>query len=549
MSETKALGDEPKSFGSSTSDETRISCSNLRSHWAGVDLEAEGVEQATHENAYLELLYNEPPKKAVTMRMGGNKALPPFLSDPSAYAVDFEGPDDPLNPLNWPLKKKVFTGFCLAYATFILTWASSIYSVTIPEMKEKFGLGQAPAALGISLYVLGFAVGPILWGPASEIYGRKPPLLISTCLFLVFNFWCAGADHFYQIMLYRFALGALGSAPLVNTAASFADFLPQSIRGVGSALFGLCVMGGPSLAPAIGGFITASFLGWRWTSYITGIMSAVSVLLLILLPESYHPVILAKKAKKLRQETGNNFIYAEHENLQVDVEAIFQKVLATPIKMLFKEPCLLLMSVYHGFVYGILYMFLECVPLIFSKYGWEQRHVDLPYLAMFVGCLITCLLNIFVFDRKFRRDLGRSGKKVFPEFRLPLMIFGGITFPIGLFWMCWTGAYAPHVHWLAPLFGLGVTGMGLMAIFNPIFSYIVDTYLYRSASAIAANTFLRSSMGAAFPIFATPMFNNLGIQWAGTLLGCLAVLLAPMPILFYRYGPKLRAMSSYAPQV
>lgn len=68
-----------------------------------------------------------------------------------------------------------------------------------------------------------------------------------------------------------------------------------------------------------------------------------------------------------------------------------------------------------------------------------------------------------------------------------------------------------------------------------------------SASALAANAFIRSAVGAAFPLFTNQMFHNLGIQWAGTLLGCIALLLAPMPFVFYRYGAWVRTKSKFAP--
>ncbi|PRT52695.1 Polyamine transporter 1 [Wickerhamiella sorbophila] len=517
------------------------------SAWNFTDLELHEAQQPSDENAYLTLVYNNSPVGKVSMRMGNNRPYPPTMSDMTAYCVGFDGPDDPLNPLNWPMRKKIYNGFCLSFATFILTWDSSIYSVTVPMMEEIYHIGRVPAVLGISLYVMGFAVGPIIWGPISEIFGRKPPLVVSSILFVIFNFWCATASHYYELMLYRFALGALGSAPLATTAACFGDFLHYRVRGIGAAFFGLCVMGGPSVGPAVGGFITYSFLGWRWTSYISGIMASLSLVMMLFLSESYHPVVLAHKARVLRQETGNPFIYAEHDHAQVHIKAIFQKVLLTPIRMIFQEPILLLVSLYHGFVYGILYMFLEGVPLIFAQYHWPDQLISLPYMAVFVGSAITCAANILYFDRLFRKRLAKTDLSIVPEYRLPLMIFGGVIFPIGLFWMCWTGAYAPHVHWIAPLLGLTATGIGLMAIFNPIFSYIVDTYRFRAASAIAANTFIRSAMGASFPLFANAMFKNLGIQWAGTLLGCLAVLLAPIPVLFYRHGHRIRACSKYAP--
>jgi len=68
-----------------------------------------------------------------------------------------------------------------------------------------------------------------------------------------------------------------------------------------------------------------------------------------------------------------------------------------------------------------------------------------------------------------------------------------------------------------------------------------------AASAIAANTFLRSICGAAFPLFGTYMIEGMGIQWAGTLLGCVAALLVPLPVYFYLRGAKIREKSNFAP--
>lgn len=68
-----------------------------------------------------------------------------------------------------------------------------------------------------------------------------------------------------------------------------------------------------------------------------------------------------------------------------------------------------------------------------------------------------------------------------------------------------------------------------------------------AASSIAANTFLRSFFGAGFPLFATQMFHNLGVDWAGSLLGFLAVAFLPIPFLFYAFGERLRRGSKYAP--
>lgn len=482
--------------------------------------------------------------------MGGKKPYPPLVSDIDQYKVEFDGPDDPLCPLNWPTWRKFKVGGLLVLPTFTAVWGSSIYGAGLVTIKSKFHVGTAVGVLGVSLYVLGFAFGPILWGPLSEIFGRKMPILISGIFTTAFFFWTATADHFYHLMLYRFFAGTFSSAPLVIVAAAYADMVSTKFRGAAISLFALCVMGGPLIAPVAGGYIADSFLGWRWLFYITGILSSFSTLVFALFgEETYHPIVLVSKARELRERTGNKMIFAAQERIEIDFTAIVNKVLSLPIKMLIREPILLLMSLYHGFVYGILYLLLEAVPIVFNNYKFKGGNLYLPYLSIFTGVVLFTGVELTYFSPKFKRDLEKSGKAVVPELRLPTMIAGGILFPIGIFWFCWTGNYYHYCHWIVPVIGMAFIGAGLIGIFIPIFNYLIDTYLMLAASALAANAFTRASMGAAFPIFATAMFNNLGVEWAGTLLGCLAALLAPIPVIFYLYGHKIRAHSTYAPQI
>jgi DHA1 family multidrug resistance protein-like MFS transporter len=130
--------------------------------------------------------------------------------------------------------------------------------------------------------------------------------------------------------------------------------------------------------------------------------------------------------------------------------------------------------------------------------------------------------------------------------RLPEVIIGGVAFSGGLFWFGWTGNYA-NVHWIVPTLSGLLSGFGLMAIFLQSLNYLVDAYLMFAASAIAANTFLRSLCGAGFPLFATYMFDGMGINWASTLLGCVAAILVPVPVWFWLKGGKIREKSAFAP--
>lgn len=166
-------------------------------------------------------------------------------------------------------------------------------------------------------------------------------------------------------------------------------------------------------------------------------------------------------------------------------------------------------------------------------------------VGMIIGQLIAGV-TVLLQQPWYQRKLAANNGVPIPEWRLPSIIAGGVAFAGGIFWFGWSG-YRADVHWIVPAASGLLTGFGLMSIFLQALNYLVDAYLMFAASAIAGNTFLRSLCGAGFPLFATYMFDGMGIQWASTLLGCVAVVLIPIPVIFYIYGARIRARSRLAP--
>lgn len=487
-------------------------------------------------------------KNAPLPKMGGGRDYPPELSDREAWRVDFDGPDDPIFPHNWTMKRKIAVCIVLGYATLCSAWGSSVYSSATPFVMQQYGIGQVTATLGVSLYVLGFASGPVLWAPLSELYGRKPPIMVSMLGLTVFTFGVATAKDIQTIMICRFFAGFFGAAPLAVVAAAFADMFNNKHRGIALTIFAGTVFAGPIIAPVVAGFIANSYLGWRWTQYITGIMGAVALCLVTLFyQETYHPIILAEKARELRRRTGNWGIYAAQEAVELDLNDIVTKNLTRPIFMLIREPIILLITIYTAFIYGILYLSLQAYPIVFTEhYHWTGGKANLPYLGLAIGEVIACITIAVFLEPRYINAVEKNDGKPVPEARLPGMILGAISFPIGIFWFCWSGNYAEHVHWAVPTVAGLFIGFGLLSIFLCAINYIVDAYLASAASALAGNTLLRSTCGAVFPLFASAMFHNLGTNWAGTLIGCIALLLLPVPILFYKFGKSIRLKSKYA---
>ena len=320
-------------------------------------------------------------------------------------------------------------------------------------------------------------------------------ILMRTCSFM---FAAATAKDFQTLMLSRFFGGAFASCPLAVVGGAFSDLFGNETRGVAIAIFSALVFIGPFASPIVGAFITQSYLGWRWTQYITGIMGGLAFILdVLLLEETYLKTLLCKRAAWIRGETQNFAIHHISEEEEITFKSLVEKHLLLPLKLLFLEPIILLITIYTAFIYGILYLFLEAYPIVFVQYrGINAAVATLPYIGLIVGVLIGCAIVIF-FEPMYNQKLKENHNIPVPEQRLPPMMVGAVLFPIGLFWFAWSGNY-PNVHWIVPTLSGLLTGAGLMTIFLQALNYLVDAYLIVAASAIAANTFLRSFFGAGF---------------------------------------------------
>lgn len=443
--------------------------------------------------------------------------------------------------------RRLLTAAMLGYTTMTSAFASSIFSAATPAVAAEFGVSTEVGILGVSLFVVGFATGPTFWAPLSELKGRRLPVVIAMFGFSVFSIACAVAKDLQTLLICRFFAGFCGACPLAVVAAIFSDMFNNATRGVAITIFSMAVFSGPLLAPFIGGFIVQSYLGWRWTMYLISIMGFVAFALdLFFLRETYPPVILIEKAAELRRRTRNWGIHAKQEEIEVDFKELVQKNFLRPMRLLFTEPIITLLSIYMAFIYGLLYLFLTAYPIVFmGVHHFNSGQSGLAFFGMILGQLVAGTV-VLLDQPRYQRKLAANGGVPIPEWRLPIVIAGGVSFTGGIFWFGWSG-YRSDVHWIVPAASGLMTGFGLMGIFLQALNYLVDAYLMFAASAIAGNTFLRSLCGAGFPLFATYMFNGMGIQWASTLLGCVAAALVPIPVLFYMYGAKIRQRSQFAP--
>ncbi|KAH9827293.1 Major Facilitator Superfamily [Teratosphaeria destructans] len=480
-------------------------------------------------------------------QFGGGKPYPPTLPEREEYVVEFDGHDDPAHAQNWPLRTKLTIAAILILDSLAATFASSVFSPASTAVGAHFHIGRDVVRLGTSLFVLGYACGPIIFAPISELYGRRLPIIVAGVGFGIFNIAVAVSKDVQTLMIARFFAGFFGSCPLTVVAAVFSDMFNNELRGIAVASFSATVICGPFTGPFIGGFITKSYLGWRWTAYIPAFMGfAAAALALFFQKESYGPVILVSKASELRRKTRNWGIHAKQEEVEVDLKELLTKNISRPLRILFTEPIVLLITIYMSFIYGLLYLNLTAYSLVFSDvYGFSLGVSGLPYIALILGVAVA-LAIIVLTNPAYVRKLHANDHVPVPEWRLPIVMAGGVVFAAGLLWFGWAG-FRASTPWIAPALAGLFIGFGIYSVFLQCLNYIIDAYLMFAASAIAANTIMRSTFGAIFPLFAAYLFDGLGINWSMTLLGCVAALFTPIPFVFYFYGKRIRARSRFAP--
>lgn len=194
------------------------------------------------------------------------------------------------------------------------------------------------------------------------------------------------------------------------------------------------------------------------------------------LEETYPPVILIAKAAELRRRTKNWGIHAKQEEIEVDFRELLTKNFSRPLRLLFTEPIVLLLSIYMSFIYGLLYLFLTAYPIVFQQiHGMNGGVGGLPYFGMIAGQLCAGLYIVLT-QPSYNRKLAANNGIPIPEWRLPPVIVGGVAFSIGLFWFGWSG-YRADIHWIVPTLSGLLTGFGLLAIFLQSLNYLVDAYL------------------------------------------------------------------------
>ncbi|KAE8379729.1 major facilitator superfamily domain-containing protein [Aspergillus bertholletiae] len=452
--------------------------------------------------------------------------------------------DDPENPKNWSKAFKWYCTMVVAFTCFVVAFASSVITADIEGPAEEFGVSREVSLVVVTVFVIGFGVGPMAFAPMSEMFGRRPVYAFTLFIAVIFLIPCAVSKNIGTLIVCRAIDGIAFSAPMTLVGGTLADLWRNEERGVPMAAFSASPFLGPAIGPLAGGYL-ADAAGWRWLYWLTLILAFVSwVLITFTVPETYAPTILTRRAKKLRK-TENDPKYVTETEL--DSRPMGEKLrifLFRPFQLLFLEPIVFFISIYMSVLYGLLYMFFVAYPVVFQGgKGWSAGSTGLMFIPLAIGVVMSAACSPFI-NKHYLSLYEKYGGKPPAEARLIPMMFSCWFIPIGLFIFAWTSY--PTIHWFGPAVGGWPVGFGFIFLYNSANNYLVDTYQHQAASALAAKTFLRSMWGASTVLFTEQMYDRLGDQWASTLLAFIALACCAIPYVFYFKGASIRRFSRFA---
>ncbi|RAH59833.1 caffeine resistance protein 5 [Aspergillus piperis CBS 112811] len=466
--------------------------------------------------------------------------------DKDDLVVDWDGPNDPQNPMNWTtLRKWVIIGL-ISLSSFNVSMVSTVFAPGVPQVLKEFNVhNPSISSLMISIYVMGSALGPLVLTPLTEISGRLPITHLANVLFALAAVVCAASVNISMLIMARLVMGIASSVPVTVGGGFVADMIPMEKRGTAMTIWTVGPLMGMVTGPIYGGYIVQN-IGWRWTIWVEAILGGIIVIAsLIFLRETYAPTLLQRKAKRLQKETRRPF--RTQYDLDKTIGQIIWISISRPIKFLFLSPIVMIVSLYSSITYSYMYTLFTTFTSVFENvYGFTPGEAGLGYLGLGLGFCSGQVVVGYYSDRYLKKQEKIHGKMK-PEDRLPPLVVGCILVPIGLFWYGWAAEY--RLHWIVPIAGTFFVGAGIFFVHLVTQVYLIDSYTLYAASAVSAELALRCLFGATIPLAGTPLYDALGLGWGNSLLAFIALLFVPASLFLLKYGERIRTNSKFQPRM
>ncbi|EEB07844.1 vitamin B6 transporter bsu1 [Schizosaccharomyces japonicus yFS275] len=447
------------------------------------------------------------------------------------------GPNHPAHPQHWSALKRWSILFVYCLLQVYVLWSSSAYGSTVSQVMEYFHISSQVAYLNMSMNILGNGLGPIFLGPLSDIGGRKPVYICALLVYILFNLACALPRNITQMVICSFICGLAGSTALTNVASSVTDMWGDKDSGVPMGLF-VWTCSWLSIGGPIGAALVENpKLGWRWLYWLNMIVGGAFVFVLLCVPETLPIKVIYQYEKK-----------QEHKLRLVPLVSFKQAlrnvnfVATMGLRMMIREPIIMVLGCYNGFAYGTNYFFLNAIwPVFYDHYKMTFMGANCTYLTNIVSHGLVFFYQP-VQDWLYRRDRKRNGDKSRPEAHFISALFTSTLFPAGMFLFAFT--CMTHHHWIVPIIGWCMLGFANSHNWCNMLVYLSDAYPALSASAIAAFTFPSFAGATAFTHISLVMFSHMPVKWAVATLAFISLAIPPIVWIIYFFGSKIQAHSS-----
>ncbi|KAK1246573.1 hypothetical protein MKX08_000375 [Trichoderma sp. CBMAI-0020] len=453
----------------------------------------------------------------------------------------------------YPKWKKWYILTVIFWVQVSMNFNTSLYSNAIPGISEEFHVSAQAARCGAMIFLVLYAFGCELWAPWSEEFGRWPVLQLSLFLVNVWQLPVALAPNFASIMVGR-ALGGLSSAGGSVTLGMIADMWEADNQQYAVAYVVFSSVGGSVLGPIVGGF-TEKYLDWRWSIWVQLILGGfVQLLHFFTVPETRTTIIMNRIAKKRREQNNEN-IWGPDELVPFRDRFSAKEVITTwirPFKMFLTEPIVLVLSLLSGFSDALIFMFIQSFALVYKQWGFGTVEIGLSFIPIGIGYVIAWILFIPAIKRNIKeRKAKPDDERAQYESRLWFLLYTAPCLPIGLIGFAWT-IQGPPIHWIGSMIFVAIVGIANYAIYMATIDYMICAYGPYSASATGGNGWSRDFLAGVLTIPATPFFTNIGassgknLEYASTILFCIAFILVLAVYVIYWKGPALRKRSPFA---
>ncbi|KID84320.1 MFS transporter, DHA1 family, multidrug resistance protein [Metarhizium guizhouense ARSEF 977] len=455
------------------------------------------------------------------IRQDGRRPFPleengqqPEFDTPNSHRVlivGWDGPDDDANPRNWATGQKWLATVLVSLLALLVGVCAPIEAPIRQLAMHEFSISEMVESLSVALFLAGMG-------------------LMASAL----------SQHIVPRLLFRFMAGFSGAAPLVCSGGTMSDLWAPKDRIYPFLAFTVVGFGTPALGPVFSAWISNSSQHhiWRWAEWIALIFSATVLLVLVAFqPETYAPVLLSWKAKHLREMTGDQGYHAQHELEDLALPHRLKMACIRPFTMAWNELTIKLASLYLSFVYAVLFTFFDGYPILFqTTYGLSHEMTFVLLAGISLGAVCSAVLGPIV-HRKVLHETKQTNQgtlHVNPASRLWFAMLAAPGLPVSLFWMGWTAF--PTVSIWSPLAASFLFGYSITGVFIGISMYVIDVYAQFAASAMAFTYLARYLAAAAMTVVGIPLYENLGGHWTLTLLGCISIILTPLPYVFFQFN-------------